>query len=233
MAELIKFEKTKAHQVYKCVDGGRVPGGSTIAGVAMAYWGKGPLMQWAWKEGHEGRDFHKTRDQAADTGTLAHWLVELHVRSILDGKEYKPDMSDFTPAQAEKAESAFLHFLEWFDREKVVPIASELQLVSEVYRFGGTIDLLVRRQGRDGVTLVDLKTSNGIYDEHRCQVAGYTQLAVENKYPITDSVVFRIGKDDATDDWEVYEIHDINRWWGVFKAGLGLYKAVAATKDGK
>jgi hypothetical protein len=129
--EIVKYNKKKAHQVYKLADGTKVAGASTIAKL-----GDDPsaLINWAWKLGMEGLDYAKVRDNAADIGTLTHWMIECHFNNKI------PDLSEFSPSDVDKASNAFIKFLEFWEQEKLTIQNAEAQLVSEKYGYGGTLD---------------------------------------------------------------------------------------------
>ena len=77
-----------------------------------------------------------------------------------------------------KANGAYLAYLTWERQSKVEFLVVEPTLVSEEYRFGGTIDFI---GGIDGeIVLGDFKTSNAIYPDHLIQVAAYRHLWEEH-----------------------------------------------------
>lgn len=151
------------------IDGKRVPGVTTIL---SKFKDSGGLIHWAWKLGTEGKDYRAIRDAAAEAGTLAHEAVEAHVR----GSEPKvfPDSET-----GEKARKAFGAFLEWADQTQLKITHSEIPLLSQRHRFGGTLDAMLVR-GK--LSLGDWKTSNKVYPEYLCQLAAYGILWEEN-YP--------------------------------------------------
>jgi PD-(D/E)XK nuclease superfamily len=216
--EPVKFEKTSAHITYKLKDGTRVPGASTIAKI-----GDDPsaLLYWAWDLGKQGIDYKKAREQAADIGTLAHFLIQTHLR----GQE--ADLSEFSKADQDKAETAFLKFLEFWDAEKFSPVAIETPLVSEQWRYGGTVDLLARDD--KGLALLDWKTAKAIYRTYCIQLAMYEQLWNENhpKDTIKRRAIIRVGKEDAM-DLEVRWLSDLGPYFEAAKAQLTLYRAFQA-----
>lgn len=233
----VKFEKTRAHQRYKLKDGTVVPGATTVLNVMD----KGEaLLNWAYECGLRNEDFRKARDQAADIGTLAHFLCECH----LNGTE--ADLSEFSPSDRDKAENSFLKFLEWWDSQKMQKLActdqhgkqnvNEVELVSEKWKFGGTIDLPCR--DRDGKkVLADFKTSKAIYPKSMfSQLAAYNQLYAETeegkKDPFVRWIIVRIGKKEAG-DFEVREVTkpQLDAHWKVFEACLALHKALKGVKD--
>lgn len=215
----VKLEKTKAHQRYKLADGTTVPGVTTVLGVQD----KPALLQWAYQCGVDGIDYRKSRDNAADIGTIAHFLIECHLKGV------EPDKADFAPADLDKAENAVIKFLSWWDSMGFEFIASEVQLVSEKYRYGGTLDILARLKGE--VILIDLKTSKAIYDEYWQQLAAYQVLAVFVRCDMVKRVfICRIGKGENEGDFEAQERADLGKYWDVFTACLELYRAKKALK---
>ena len=83
-----------------------------------------------------------------------------------------------------------------------------MPLVSERFKYGGTIDLYCKL---DGVyTLVDFKTNaSGIYPEMMTQSAGgYRLLLEENGKPVGKVIILRLGKSDQPD----LETRDVSQW---------------------
>ena len=214
--KIVRLEKTRAHQKYPLKDGTEVPGASTIAKIGEDSSG---LIHWAWKLGMDGQDYRKVRDKAADIGTLAHFKIECFLHN------HEPDLSEFSPADIAQADIAFGNFIKWWQKEGFSVIEPEVQLVSEVWRFGGTIDAPSR--DRDGkVVLLDWKTSKAIVPAHKFQLAAYEVLWNENRpdMKIQRRAIVRIGK-ESPDDFEVYEMYSSEREWNVFRARLDLHYA--------
>lgn len=163
-------KKTKAHQRYKLKDGTIVPSTTTI--INMLGWNKNALVAWARREALAGNDPNKVRDKAADIGTIAHYMIECHL------KNEEPDLSEYAQADIDKAENCFLNYLEWEKAHVDEVWHSELQLVSESYKYGGTIDLVGVIDGKPSI--LDFKSSKGIYPEYKIQIAAYLQLYYEN-----------------------------------------------------
>lgn len=214
----VKFETTKAHQRYKTAEGVAVPGVTTVLGATIP---KPALLAWAYNCGVKGEDFRKVKDKAADVGTIAHWLIELHLKGL------EPDTSNFAPADLAKAENAVIKFLSWWDAGKFEYVASEMQLVS-VSGFGGTLDILAKQN--DELILIDLKTSKGIYDEYWFQLAAYAYLYCENNpfEALKRFIICRIGKEEAESDFEIQERKSLTWEWNVFEKCLALYKTLKA-----
>jgi len=158
---------------YRLADGTRVPGVTTVISTSLG-WSKGALMHWAWTEGKEGRNYRETQQQAADAGTLAHAMVE----SRIHGTTFTvpPTASE---EQVRLARLSFDAFREWFDQSRIDLVETEMHLISEEWRFGGTPDAVGRIKGN--LCLLDWKTSRGIYAEYLIQLAAYEHLWNANR----------------------------------------------------
>lgn len=150
----------------------RVPGVTTVI---SRFKESGGLIHWAWDQGRQGLDYRETRDKAADAGTLAHAMVEADIRGTK-----QPDLSQYTDEMADKALSSYAAYTEWKFQTKMKPVETELSLISRRYLFGGTIDAV---QIDDKVSLMDWKTSSGIYQDHIIQVGGGYSLLWEENFP--------------------------------------------------
>ena len=180
--------------IYKNKAGKRIPGTTTIIGSNLG-WSKNGLIHWAWDQGINGLDYRATRDRAADTGTIAHALVEAELRGEKvdwPGLAWKLGATD--TEQIEQAESAFEEFVNWRDAYKFELKYTEHLLVSENYQYGGQIDIAAIQGKR---AIVDIKTSNAIYEDHKIQLAAYDNLWREN-YPDEPAeawYILQLGKD--------------------------------------
>jgi len=152
---------------YHVADGTRVPSVTTII---SKFKDSGGLVHWAWNLGTQGKDYREVRDSAANAGTLAHALVEKWINKEPLSIEGDPDV-------VAKAKNAFEIFLEWADQTKLQVTDTEVRLISEKHRFGGTLDAMLVNGKR---SLGDWKTSNSIYGEYLFQLAGYAILWEEN-----------------------------------------------------
>ncbi len=181
--------------IYKNKAGQRVPGVTTIIGSNLG-WSKGGLMHWAWQEGIEGRDYKATRDKAADTGTIAHAIVEHEVKGEkFDWPKLGYDLGG-NDEQIKQAENAFSAFMEWKDLMKFELLQSEHLLVHEKLNYGGQIDIAAVQNKR---SIIDIKTSNAVYEDHKIQIAAYGKLWEENypDKPIEPYYILQLGKDGS------------------------------------
>jgi hypothetical protein len=223
--EKTKLVRNAPHQKYHLADGTQVPGGSTICKI-----GDDPsaLIHWAWNLGSQGKDYRKERDKAADIGTIAHFMIEC----MLNNKV--ADLSDYDEADIAKALVCYTKFLDWWEGQKFEVVGTELQMVNEAYRYGGTIDLIAKDSSGNFV-LLDFKTSKKINDGYWRQCAGYAQLwnsCITEPFKnakITNHAIVRIGKEEEG-DFEVVWKEDLSKEWNVFQHQVNLYWALQAAK---
>lgn len=191
---------------YYTRDGKRVPGVTTILGKfkesgGLIHWSweiaHTPLMQacrlldrglfvteetrdeWAGAvtefmgspEGRPEWDYKYVRDHAADAGTAAHDMFECHML----GKPF--DASQYPPDVVKTAEPAFAAAMEWAKQTRYEVVETEVSLVSEKHRFGGTRDAILVGGKR---ALGDVKTSKGIYPDYLAQLGAYAILDEEH-----------------------------------------------------
>jgi hypothetical protein len=115
------------------------------------------------------KNYRDARDSAADIGTIVHDSIE---RFILEGQ--MPDDPSW-PLGVKNGLSAFAGWLS--SGESIKPVRVEAYLASKKFKIAGKCDFI----GYIGSKLVvaDWKTSTGIYDEMKFQVAGYAGMIEE------------------------------------------------------
>src|SRR5215475_309408 len=213
---------------YYLKDGTRVPGCTTVISTSLG-WGKEGLLVWANREGQAGRDHRETRQAAADVGTLAHALVEARIRNV---PFERPPTA--TEEQVRLATLAFNGFEEWFAASRIELVETEMHLVSERHRFGGTPDAVGKHKGT--LCVLDWKASRAVYPEHLIQIAAYQQLWDENRpEPIGGGVhLCKFAKDTGGFSHHWWPSEALEPAWRAFLALRDLYdlqkemKALAA-----
>lgn len=167
-----RLERNAEHQKYRVSDGSLVPGGSTTSKYGDS---PEPLIIWANREGLKGNDLRTIRDRSANSGTCGHFLIECYFR----GEE--ADLREFEPRVVTLATNSFNKFLQFWEREQLTIVDTEIQLVSETYRYGGTLDAVARDEFGN-LVLLDWKSSKkDIYFSQRAQIAAYEGLWIECK----------------------------------------------------
>jgi len=217
--------KTKAHQVYKLSDGTRVKGVTTIINTNLG-WNKQALIMWARKLAMAGQDPMKVRDQAADIGTVAHYLIEC------DLKHQTPELNQYAQCDINKAETCYLAYLEWKKAHDIEPLFIEYQLVSEKFGYGGTLDFVGNIDQK--IAIMDYKTGTGVYDEAKIQAAAYQQLWEENNPADKGQVgywLLHLGKEDG--EFAPYQWNDLSRYWAIFYHLLEIDKLKNGNGNGK
>jgi hypothetical protein len=215
---LRKLSATRAHVIYRLKDGSICPGGSTVSKVGED---QSFLIAWAWKLGLDKQDYKKVTEVAANIGSVAHFLIECWLKGD------DPDLQEYSKVAIDGGTQVFEKFKTTWGKEGLEYVASELELVSENYKFGGTLDIVARDKDKE-LVLVDEKSSPSIYGSFYRQVAGYENLWNENNEEhIKRRVIFRHGKDNPKDT-EVRWLDDLEKHWNVFQRQLDLYYAFRA-----
>jgi hypothetical protein len=156
---------------YHTADGKAVPSVTTIL---STFDKSDAITHWAWKLGCEGKDYRHEREAAADAGTLAHALIEDHIR-----RTEIADSTGLADEVVDGALEAFSAYLGWRKTTDLVPYRAEVSLVSERGRYGGTFDALASRDGGRRI-LVDWKTSKSPHPKFVAQLGAYAGLWMEH-----------------------------------------------------
>ena len=163
-----------------------------------------------------GFDSRLIARKAAEEGTCAHYLAQCSIMSET------PDLGSYPPEIIKVAKPSHKQFLKWLKNNDVITLGSELQMVSEKHRFGGTIDVLAIVNGE--LAVVDIKRTAAIYVSHRIQLAGYINMVAEVlNVPVPVAYIVRLNKsgtgyearhyDNLTMEWQAFlicrSIHEI------------------------
>lgn len=121
------------------------------------------------KEEHiyEGCGLHEEKKKAAaDIGTLVHDWVEAYINGE------NPEMPEVKEAQI-----GVNAFLDWVSANKVKFLSSERIVYSKKYGYIGKMDIEAKVNGK--LCLIDIKTSNGLYNTYGMQTAAYVKADEE------------------------------------------------------
>ncbi len=167
----------------------------------------------------EQTGLYDKRDKAGNAGTLGHTFVENHLRGLPD-----PDTKGMAEDVVSKAQGCYITFLDWEKSNKIKVIGSEVELTSESYPFGGTIDHVIQSAMTpvDMVDILDLKTGKDIYLEAKIQVRAYKTLWEEHdERKVSGFHILRLGENGEFTHkyfpnldggyWEIFgDLMDIN-----------------------
>lgn len=230
-----------ARRAYKNTDGKRLPGVTTVLGVLD----KPALLGWAARTAADAaveamtsgsppdaaketgrKAVFARRDKAADLGTRAHALVEAHFA----GETVDVDVSNPEDAKVYAcARRAIDHITATCTRV----VLSETAYTDTAEGFGGTIDLVVERDGK--LYVADLKTGKGAHDEVVPQLAAYRWLLQRAAVEVDGGIVFHVPVDGDTVTEHAITSEKLNAGRTIFFAALSIYKTKEAARlvDGK
>lgn len=193
-------------------DGTIVPGATTIVGQLD----KPFLVSWANRLGKEGKDVAEYTKQKAKLGTLIHTIIQSHLL------RRELDVSAYTDDELSCGDKAYLRYLEWEKQHTIEEVEIEKELVSELYKYGGYLDLYCKLDGK--YTVIDIKTSKTISIDQEIQVSSYAQLLMENNLPIDNIMILNLGKEDNS-KLQVKEINkgDMTKYFKMFTKLLDVY----------
>lgn len=103
------------------------------------------------------------RDSAAERGTQIHALAE----KVVAGDEVA------VPVEHDGEVTGYAEFLDTWD---ITPLVVEGRGANATEFYAGTFDLIATSPHWDGVALLDIKTSNGVYGETAIQTAAYAKF---------------------------------------------------------
>jgi hypothetical protein len=128
--------------------------------------------------------YNVRRDEAANLGTEIHDWCEKFIKHSLKSPGY--ENMPLMPANRNVKIGAGA-FLDWAYEHNVKFISSERLVYSRNYLNTGTLDIEAEIDGK--LSLTDLKTSNGLYNDVRLQTASYASFDMEeNEYSGTPKV---------------------------------------------
>jgi ATP-dependent exoDNAse (exonuclease V) beta subunit len=197
-----------AHTKY-FVNEKRVSSVTTIIGNNLG-WNFYPLLNWNLKLVRQGLDPKEELKSAGRIGTLAHIMIEQFTiggRVFLDGYSAQ--------------EIAYYNYLDFAEAYKPEIIHSELQMVSEKYKFGGTCDAVAKVNNK--LMILDWKSSNSLHSEHKIQISAYAKMYEENTGErIKGALIVRLDKEKKEYEVEHLKIKDLNWGWKIFKLLLKI-----------
>lgn len=175
-----------------------------------------------------GEDADTIRDEAGRRGSVVHALTEAYdngeeVALYGDNIQYK--IGDW---------AMFERYVDFRSRFKFDIIHSEQNFISPSLGFAGTIDRVVELEGK--TVLLDIKTSNAIYDSYWLQLAAYEKLLTESYgfNPIDEVAILWLNAKTRTEGkkgdiqgpgWQLVRKADTDKDWELFQCTHKLWLA--------
>jgi len=205
------------HPKYILSNGEIVPSVTQILNAVIA---KPGLQKWANQLGLNNKNLDNESRATLDIGKLLHAYIQADLEDAV------VDEVGYTPEQIGLAKKSFAQYLKWKNGRQVKAIKTEYVMVSEKYRFGGTIDALLEIDGE--LTLLDWKTSNYISLDYKLQVAAYLYLFQEQNIMPSRVGILRLPKADS--EFEYYEADaeaHMQKYGEAWLKALEWYKALS------
>lgn len=138
------------------------------------------------------KNWMTAKNEAAGIGTEIHDLIELYIKEGQDAVgKYRPEVTH-----------GFLAFLQWEKDHGVKWLQSEMQIVSQVHGYAGTLDAICIYEGRPYV--IDFKSSKGFYDTYGMQIAAYRKAAEEMGHTVEGTGILRLDKTTGEPEFKDY-----------------------------
>ncbi len=178
-----------------------------------------------------GKDADEIRDTAGRSGSVVHDLTERYD----NGEDVSlMDESGYIGYKLQEW-SQFEKWVEFRQAHETVIIHNELNLVSDLYKMGGTLDRVMYVKGQ--LLLVDIKTSNAIYPHYWLQLEAYRRMLMEINKPVDGVAIMWLAAKTRTDGkagttqgkgWQLIIKNDLKEFdkdWKLFQACQALWNA--------
>lgn len=150
-------------------------------------WGSHELINWAGRQGMKGINPNETRRRAASKGNCVHKVIEGFLKGV------EPYLGLFSRDQRLFADRALESFKAWSSGRDLEFIHAEHTVISETYKYGGQIDVVVCESGR--LLIVDLKTTKSLWPNHLIQISAYAAAYSEQEgIPVDQCHILRLDK---------------------------------------
>lgn len=212
-------------------DGTAVPSVTTLL---EAYPKGAAFYEWLKKN---GEDSDTIRDEAGRKGSVVHGLTE----SYDNGLEVSLMNEDGYIEYKMIEWAMFERYVDFRKRFPLEIINTELSLVSKALGFAGTLDRLIKMNGK--LVLLDIKTSGSIWPSYWLQLAAYKQLFQEQyPDPIDEVAILWLNSKTKTDGkkdtcqgkgWQLISKADTAKDWQLFKATQQLWLAENGSQQPK
>jgi len=206
------------HTTYMLKSGEIVPSVTQILKAVIA---KPGLQKWANKLGLNNKNLDNENKSTLGVGKLLHAYIQADLSGAL------VDEVGYTIWEVGLAKKSLTQYLKWKSSRQIKTIKTEYIMVSERYRYGGTLDALLELNGE--LTLLDWKTSNSMSLDYKLQLSAYLFLLQEQGIVPSKAALLRLPKDGK--DYEYYEARaeeHIQKYGEAWLKALDWYKALTS-----
>jgi hypothetical protein len=163
--------------------------------------------------------YEHTRKEAADKGKIIHKWIEEYIGYKMNGDRQKtPDIPE-----DDQVTNGVMAFLKW-EKESGLKkwIASERKIYSVKHNYCGILD--AKAIFKTGLSVVDFKSSNGLYNETRYQISAYQEADSEELGSKFSNIRWALRFDKNTAEFEARPYEDHNKDFEAFLSSLSLKK---------
>jgi len=175
----------------------------------------------------EAKSAHKkVSSDAASIGTVAHDWLESYIKAVLSKGIIPLPSSPINP----EVRRGVNEVMEWIKNNDVKFISSERKVYSKKHQFAGTLDAEAEVNGERSI--IDFKTSSGVYPEYFLQTAAYAKALEEETGNIySQMIIVRIPKSGKEFGYTINR--HVETYFKSFLGCLENYQRIMAEKDEK
>lgn len=151
-----------------------------------------------------GGEHYRVSKETRELGTRVHDIAK---RWQTKDADYQKLTAEMLQAESDKERLSYIALLKFFDEYDLEPSSLESKCYSKKYGYAGTIDYEGMVNGK--YTIMDYKTSGGIYESYYLQATAYAQAKKEEGVDVEQTAIVRVAKDgelevEIVKDWEKY-----------------------------
>lgn len=166
------------------------------------------------------KEWQKVQKEALDIGNQVHQAIHY----FLTHNCQEPKIED------NQVLNAFVAFLEWKDKNNLIPIVCEKIVYGKDY--AGTTDLVCMLNNK--ITLIDFKSSKAVYDENWFQIAAYSNAwDLDNNPQIEQAGILRLDKKTGFPEWKIIEKEMLDKYYFAFLKLVDFWWLKQKFKDNK
>lgn len=86
-------------------------------------------------------------------------------------------------------------FKKWLNDNTVTIVENEKSVRSDIHKYAGTLDLIVKLDSDEALHIIDIKTGKDIYDDYFLQLAAYQHALAEQGWDIKHTAILLLNPD--------------------------------------